>query len=55
MERQLELAFEGHRIHDIKRLKGSTGTFDYNAPKLVLPIPQRELDTNDQLVQNAGY
>jgi tetratricopeptide (TPR) repeat protein len=54
-ERQLELAFEGLRIHDIKRTKGSTGTFAYNSPSLVLPIPQRELDTNDLLVQNQGY
>jgi tetratricopeptide (TPR) repeat protein len=54
-ERQLELAFEGLRIHDIKRTKGSTGTFAYNSASLVLPIPQRELDTNELLVQNAGY
>jgi hypothetical protein len=55
LERQLELAFEGLRIHDVKRTKGSTGTFAYNSPSLVLPIPQRELDTNDLLVQNQGY
>ncbi len=55
LERQLELAFEGFRIHDIKRLKGTTGTFAYDAPELVLPIPRRELDANSNLVQNAGY
>jgi hypothetical protein len=55
LERQLELAFEGHRIHDIKRLKGTTGTFAYNAPELVFPIPRRELDVNPNLVQNPGY
>jgi hypothetical protein len=54
-ERQLELAFEGVRIHDIKRLKQSTGTFAWNAPKLVLPIPKRERDANDALTQNEGY
>jgi tetratricopeptide (TPR) repeat protein len=54
-ERRLELAFEGLRVHDLKRIKGNTGDFAYNSPKLVLPIPQRELDTNDLLVQNQGY
>ena len=54
-ERQLELAFEGVRIHDIKRLKQSTGTFAWNSPKLVLPIPKREIDANDALTQNEGY
>lgn len=54
-ERQLELAFEGVRIHDFKRLKLSTGTFAWNAPKLVLPIPKREIDANDALTQNEGY
>ncbi|MDQ3291685.1 MAG: RagB/SusD family nutrient uptake outer membrane protein, partial [Bacteroidota bacterium] len=55
LERQLELAFEGFRIHDIKRLKGTTGEHTYNAPELVLPIPRRELDANPNLVQNEGY
>jgi tetratricopeptide (TPR) repeat protein len=55
LERQLELAFEGFRIHDIKRLKGTTGDYAYNAPELVLPIPRRELDANPNLVQNSGY
>ncbi|WP_128544397.1 RagB/SusD family nutrient uptake outer membrane protein [Larkinella soli] len=54
-ERQLELAFEGVRIHDIKRTKGKTGELNWNDPKLVLPIPQREIDANSQLTQNAGY
>jgi tetratricopeptide (TPR) repeat protein len=54
-ERQLELAFEGLRIHDIKRLKQSTGTFAWNAPKLIFPIPKREVDANQSLVQNAEY
>lgn len=56
LERRLELAFEGFRIHDIKRLKGATGTFAWDAPRLVFPIPQREIDaTNASLVQNPGY
>ncbi|HMP31162.1 MAG TPA: RagB/SusD family nutrient uptake outer membrane protein, partial [Saprospiraceae bacterium] len=55
LERRLELAFEGHRIHDIRRLKQRFGNFDYNDPKLVFPIPAREIEANKNLVQNAGY
>ncbi|MFN8430147.1 MAG: RagB/SusD family nutrient uptake outer membrane protein [Spirosomataceae bacterium] len=55
LERRLELAYEGLRVHDIKRLKGTTGTFAWNDTKLVYPIPQREMDTNKSLVQNDGY
>ncbi|QHT65527.1 RagB/SusD family nutrient uptake outer membrane protein [Rhodocytophaga rosea] len=54
-ERRLELAFEGHLIHDIKRTKGSVGDLPYNSTKLVFPIPQRETDVNPNLTQNAGY
>ena len=54
-ERNFELCFEGPRIHDLKRLKRSTGTFPYNDPKLVLPIPEREIRANSALVQNEGY
>lgn len=54
-ERKLELAFEGHTLHDIKRLKGKVGTLDYNSPRLIFPIPQREIDANKQLTQNVGY
>lgn len=55
LERRLELAFEGFRIHDVKRLAGATGTIQFNDPRLVFPIPQREIDVNNQLVQNPGY
>ncbi|AEI49465.1 RagB/SusD family nutrient uptake outer membrane protein [Runella slithyformis] len=54
-ERKLELAFEGHTLHDIKRLKGKVGALDFNSPRLIFPIPQREMDANKQLTQNAGY
>ncbi|RAJ94412.1 SusD-like starch-binding protein associating with outer membrane [Larkinella arboricola] len=54
-ERNQELAFEGQRIHDIKRTKGKTGSLNWNDPKLVMPIPKREVDANSQLVQNPGY
>lgn len=55
-ERFIELAFEGQRIHDLRRLRLSTGTFVWNSDKLVFPIPQREVDaTLGALVQNPGY
>lgn len=60
-ERDLELAFEGHFLHDRKRnrqaMPGSTGTNGpaWNSPRLVMPIPQREMDVNKNLVQNPGY
>ncbi|UFH56096.1 RagB/SusD family nutrient uptake outer membrane protein [Spirosoma sp. KNUC1025] len=55
LERRLELAFEGQQLADIKRTAGTVGTTAYNANNLVLPIPQREIDTNKSLVQNPGY
>ena len=55
-ERYLELAYEGLRIHDIKRLQAATGTFPWNDKYLVFPIPQREVDaTSGVIVQNPGY
>ncbi len=57
LERRLELAFEGHAIHDIKRTEQSVGGFAFDAPELIYPIPQRELDANPELQdeQNEGY
>lgn len=55
LERRRELAFEGFRIHDIKRLQGSVGNFSYDAPELVYPIPARETVANPNLQQNPGY
>jgi hypothetical protein len=60
LERQLELAFEGHRIHDFRRI-GKIVTFpdssqvDYNAAQFVMPIPQNDINTNKNLVQNSYY
>ncbi|MFM7486524.1 MAG: RagB/SusD family nutrient uptake outer membrane protein [Cytophagales bacterium] len=62
-ERSLELVFEGHRLHDIKRTQGQTVGSSattpngpaWNSPKLILPIPLREMDVNKKLVQNEGY
>jgi starch-binding outer membrane protein, SusD/RagB family len=54
-ERYLETAFEGNRLHDIKRTRGSQSGTPWNSPKMILPIPQREIDVNSNLVQNEGY
>jgi hypothetical protein len=58
-ERKLELAHEGHSIHDARRTRGSvtegSTTYQFNDPRMVFPIPQREMDANPNLVQNQGY
>ena len=57
LERRLELAFEGFKIHDIRRLQQNFSTFTYNDPRLLFPIPARELQANPNLApqQNPGY
>jgi len=67
-ERRLELAFEGHRWYDLKRtgraievmnnVKGPDGiSLGYNVTenRLLWPIPQAEIDKNQNLIQNPGY
>jgi starch-binding outer membrane protein, SusD/RagB family len=61
-ERRKELCFEGHRRADLLRRKQPLRTSGpqaalaaYGAPKTILPIPQREIDLNKNLVQNVGY
>lgn len=55
-ERRLELAFEGFRIHEIKRLQQSFSVWTWTSPELVYPIPQQEVDaTSGALIQNPGY
>lgn len=54
-ERSLELAFEGHYLPDAKRLQTNVGALAWNSAKLILPIPQREIDVNKNLTQNEGY
>lgn len=60
LERKLELAFEGHFVHDIRRREATIDQFGpllWNANELVLPVPQREMDANPALAgqQNPGY
>jgi len=60
LERKLELAFEGHFVHDIRRTETTIdqfGPISWDADELILPVPQREMDANPGLSgqQNAGY
>lgn len=54
-ERYLELCWEGHRLHDLKRWKSDISTLSYDAGNLILPVPFREMEVNDLLVQNPWY
>lgn len=58
-ERRVELAFEYHRLNDLRRwglAESELGALGYKSPKhRYFPIPQQELNTNPQLVQNTGY
>ena len=64
VERRKELCFEGHRRMDLLRkglaLRSSGPTAPISKPgdnKIILPIPQREIDINPSLKtqQNPGY
>ena len=54
-ERFREFGFEGDRLFTLKRLKLDIDGLDYDNKKLVLPLPQAEIDANNKLVQNDGY
>ena len=62
-ERSWELAFESKRLFDLKRWgtffevlsKDQVAKIGIKQFHLFLPIPQRELDLNPALGQNAGY
>ncbi len=65
-ERRVELAFENQRFYDLLRFgvadqvlsahAAEMGYSGYNARKLMLPIPAREINlSRGQLTQNPGY
>ena len=67
-ERRLELAFEGHRFLDLKRLNrnlerigadcdalDNACTLSNTDARFTLPIPAGELTANPNMVQNPGY
>jgi hypothetical protein len=55
-ERRIELAFEGHRWHDLNRL-GITGEVETlpSPDARRFPIPQEAIDVNENLDQNPGF
>ena len=61
LERRLELAFEGHRYYDLLRTRqniparGTAPAVPYGDNRVVLPIPQVDIQNNPNLVQNPGY
>ncbi|PAU93538.1 hypothetical protein CK503_10285 [Aliifodinibius salipaludis] len=54
-QRGLELAQEGHRWFDYKRLGMAANQFGISQDMTLWPIPQREMDSNPNLEQNPGY
>ena len=67
-ERRMELAFEGHRWFDLLRTGkaievmnaqtgGSGNNLNYNLEphRLLMPVPQNQIDLNPRLTQNPGY
>jgi hypothetical protein len=60
-QRRLELAFEGHRFFDLKRLGRDLIKAPHYNPvaftdiRILAPLPTREIDGNKKMVQNAGY
>jgi hypothetical protein len=59
LQRRLELAFEGDRWFDLKRrgenVTKATGNLQYGDARYLAPLPNREIQVNPSLVQNAGY
>lgn len=63
-ENRMEFAFEGHRWFDMIRINNgeyalsflkSIGKSNVTAERLLLPIPQTEIDSNPLMTQNPGY
>ncbi len=57
-ERRAELVFEAHRFNDLRRwglAQEVLGERGYESRHRYFPIPQLEIDINDQLTQNPGW
>ncbi|GGD60456.1 membrane protein [Emticicia aquatilis] len=60
-QRRLELAFEGHRFFDMKRLgldivkAAPVQNLNFTDFRVLAPIPTREIQANANLKQNIGY
>lgn len=55
LERRVELSFEGHRKTDLQRREMEVNGTPWDANNLVFPIPQSQMDANDNIEQNDGY
>lgn len=59
LQRRLELAFEGHRFFDLKRLGMDVvkedGSVEFQDFRILARIPIREVEINKNLKQNRGY
>lgn len=55
LERRVELSFEGHRKTDLQRREMDVNGTPWDANELVFPIPQSQMDSNDNITQNDGY
>ena len=64
-ERRRELCFEAHELFDLARTQRSLVRVDYDGAvnqniafpdyRWAMPIPQAEMDANENMVQNPGY
>ena len=60
-QRRLELAFEGHRFFDMKRLgldivkAAPVQNLNFTDFRVLAPLPVREIQSNANLKQNTGY
>lgn len=55
-QRRLELALEGHYFFDLVRTGRAAATLsNWASTQALLPIPQRERDSNPNITQNPGY
>src|SRR5690606_23745788 len=65
IERAKELSFEGHRLFDLTRtgrdleraasVNSSVKSIAYPSPLFILPIPETELNANENITQNPEY
>lgn len=55
LERRVELAFEGHRKTDLQRTQSDVRGTAWDDPSLVFPIPESQIDANENIEQNDGY
>ena len=64
-ERRRELCYEGHELFDLARTQRSLVRVDYDGAvnqnidfpdyRWAMPIPQAEMDANENMEQNPGY